>query len=106
MKNPEKADHAWAFEKVFDYWRDEPENAWQILLRLTFMPGNSPEDIAYIAAGPAEGLLTHHGEKFVDRFVEMARKEAKFRYLLGGVWKSTMPEQIWSRIQAVSGPPW
>ncbi len=102
----EKEAFAWAFGKVDDYCSGEPENGWKVLLRLTFMSDNSPQDLAYIAAGPAEQLLTKHGDQFVDRFIELARKEPRFRHLLGGVWKSAMPERIWSRIQEVSGPSW
>jgi hypothetical protein len=103
---PDKQSHFWAFEKVCDFiYDDEPENAWNVLVTLTSLPGNTSEDIAYIAAGPAEDLLCHYGDAFIGRFEEMAQKEPAFRRLLGGVWKRTMHDNVWERVLAVSGPP-
>jgi hypothetical protein len=51
-------------------------------------------------------LLAKHGADFIDRYIEVARWEPQFCDLLGGVWKSTIPDEIWNGIAAISGPAW
>jgi len=57
--------------------------------------------IAVLAAGPLEDLLDKRGEDFIDRIEELARTDPKFKDLLGGVWRTTMTEEVWQRVQAV-----
>jgi hypothetical protein len=54
-----------------------------------------------LAAGPLEDLFGWHGAQFIGRVEQEARNDPSFAQLLGGVWKSTIPENIWLRVQAV-----
>ena len=62
--------------------------------------------IAVLAAGPLEDLLAKRGEDFIDRVEELARKDPKFNDLLGGVWRNTMTDEVWQRVQAIRNHVW
>jgi hypothetical protein len=56
--------------------------------------------IYYVAAGPVEDLLTHHGPIVVERIVAEAAANEKMRVALGGVWgRSRMDANVWKRVQ-------
>jgi hypothetical protein len=57
--------------------------------------------MASLAAGPAEELLVYHGPEYVDRVVELARKQPRFNWLLGGVWRNSIKDEVWQRVQAI-----
>lgn len=52
-----------------------------------------------LAAGPLEHLLAHHGSAYIDEVETLARKDSKFNYHLGGVWRNKMTEDVWRRVQ-------
>ena len=95
----------WAVERFMELiHRDgevEPEDCWKAILRILELDPE-PEVIAILAAGPLEDLINHHGPQFIDRIEAEARRNSKFRYLLGGVWESSTPE-IWARVEACRG---
>ena len=62
--------------------------------------------VAVLAAGPLEGLLAKRGTEFIDRVEELARKDPKFNHLLGGVWRNTMPDEVWQRVQSIRNHVW
>ena len=37
---------------------------------------------------------------------ELARKDPKFNYLLGGVWRNAMTDEVWQRLQAIRNHVW
>jgi hypothetical protein len=53
--------------------------------------------LANIAAGPLENLLTRSPEQFIDRVAEEARRDARFRGCLTGLWR--VPNSIRPRIE-------
>ncbi|MCU1310799.1 MAG: hypothetical protein JWO20_1924 [Candidatus Angelobacter sp.] len=80
----DKADE-WAWEKVDDLVRADPDEGW----RITFMLVNKAETdeaLAYVAAGPLEDLLKNHGLTVIDRIEEESRKNARLHLALSGVW--------------------
>jgi hypothetical protein len=79
---------------------DDPETAWEAILEAIDQPRMTPY-LGNLAASPLEELLDLHGASFIDRVEQRARSDAKFARVLGGVWKSAMPESIWQRVQAV-----
>jgi len=85
--------------------RDDPEITWLAIVELSRQP-LSDEQIALLAAGPLEDVLAHHGEAFIDRVEREARVYRAFRHLLGGVWRNSIPEPVWIRIQKIRGKPW
>jgi hypothetical protein len=54
-----------------------------------------------LAAGPFEDLLAQHGEEFIERMAEFSEKYPKFREMLHSVWKSTIPEEVWERLEKI-----
>ena len=99
------ASHAWASPELDDLVEDEPERAWRIILVLS---EQSPDDEfeSILAAGPIEGLLVKHGPAFIERVEQHAATDPKFNHVLGGVWKSEMLDDVWSRLQAVRKQVW
>jgi hypothetical protein len=89
----------WAWEAVNALVRQEPEEAWAMILRLVAL---APDDrtLANVAAGPLEDLLGLHPYAFVGLVEEEARRDARFRRCLSGVWGWTsIPEDVQLRIR-------
>ncbi len=95
----------WAFSKVVDLVLDEPEEAWLLILEILGRDQH-PRIYEGLAAGPLEDLLGKHGPDFIERVEIQAKKDSQFADLLGGVWKSTMRDDIWVRVQKVRGKSW
>lgn len=90
----------WAREAVNALVRERPEEAWSMILRLIEL---SPDDrvLADVAAGPLEDLLGLQPYAFIDRVVNQARHDAKFRRCLSGVWGwSSIPEDVQIRMRS------
>jgi hypothetical protein len=74
-----------------------PEHGWQAILTALQDPGIQP----YLAAGPLEDLLSHHGAAFIERVEAEAKPSARFAWLLGGVWQHKMSDVVWAHVQSV-----
>ena len=79
---------------------DYPELAWQAICEALGQQ-RMANHLPVLAAGPREDLLSLHGKQFIDRVESEAKRNPRFAWLLGGVWKHEMSEQIWNRVQAV-----
>ncbi len=95
----------WAFDQMCDWLTDDPEQCWETILAILEHTSDD-KALANLAAGPLESLLSDHRLKFIERVEERSRQDAKFRWLLGGVWKNMMPDDVWERLQAVAGERW
>jgi hypothetical protein len=96
----------WAVEKFMElvHMDEIPEEYFQAILEvLKRDPGDKV--LGVLAAGPLEDLIHYHGSQYIDRIEEEARRNPKFRHLLGGVWQSGTPD-IWIRIERARGAPW
>jgi hypothetical protein len=98
-------DHFWAFEKMSELSRSEPDLCWELILQILHTP-HEDSVTEILAAGPLEDLLVQHGERVIDRVEEAAATDALMKDLLGGVWKSSIPSPIWERVEACRGQPW
>jgi len=85
--------------------RYEPEVAYAAILRAVEFE-LTPEQISVLAAGPLEVLLSQHGPNFIERVESEAAKNARFNYLLGGVWRLGMTEDVWSRVKKARRETW
>lgn len=94
----------WAWQRLHELVWSEPEEAWKVIEAIRQANG-SDLIIANLAAGPLEDLLATHGEQFIERVETLSRRDAQFRRLLGGVWRSSISEKVWTRLRAVAGPP-
>ena len=75
-------------------------DAWQAVLAAVADARAKPY-LGTLAAGPLEDLLSYHGNEFIERIEAEARGSPEFAWVLGGVWQSTMAEDIWQRVQGV-----
>ena len=92
--------YAVAFDEFYCIVKDDPDRAWEAILAVIAEP-RANSCVGILAAGPVEDLLSHHGARFIERVEVAARSNPNFASMLGGVWRSDMPEEIWARIQAV-----
>ena len=81
-----------------------PEECWNAILRILELDP-SKTVIGNLAAGPLEDLIEYHGPSFISTIESESKKNLQFKYLLGGVWKSSTPE-IWARVQACREDAW
>lgn len=74
-----------AWEGVADLVDRDPEAGWALTLALI---AAAPDDqvLANVAAGPLESLISRSPELMIDRVEQQARRDAKFRRCLTGVW--------------------
>jgi hypothetical protein len=105
-RSPEYEANWWALSEVA-YWAIEGtgDQLWQFVLE-TYKRDLPDQVIAVLAAGPLEDLLAKRGPNFIDRVEELARKDPKFNHLLGGVWRNTMSEEVWERVQKIRNHVW
>jgi hypothetical protein len=88
-----------------DAVQNAPEVAWRAIVALS-RQALTPQQIAVLAAGPLEDLLASHGPAFIDRVEHEARVYRAFRHLLGGVWRNTITEPVWQRVEGIRGLTW
>ena len=101
----EREDNFWAFQAFDDISRSDPELCWELILQTLHTPHtDSVKEI--LAAGPLEDLLARFGPQFIDRVEAKVKEEPEFKDLLGGVWRNSMTEELWARVQACRGEPW
>jgi len=82
-----------------------PERLWAVALEILELLNDDEELlIASIGAGPLEDLLKRYGDDFVDRIIERARQNRRFRVAASCVWPSRIDPAIWQRLQAVVQP--
>lgn len=89
-------------QTMFEACTETPEIAWSAILQI-FQHELTEKQISLLAAGPVETLLSHHGAAFIDRVEREARQSAHFQYLLAGVWRLGMPQDIWDRVRKARG---
>lgn len=82
--------------------QDEPELCYAAILQVIELLPSDPSNrvLQAIAAGPTEDLLAKHGATFITRIEAEARRNPPFNLLLGGVWRSSMTQDVWERVQA------
>lgn len=101
----ESSQDFWAWEEVEE--RVGPagniEDGWLLVLEL--LEHALPEDITNIAAGPLESLVRAHRVAVVDRVVQRAGEDPKFRECLAGIWLSDgdLPPEELARLVWASG---
>ena len=103
---PERERNWWAVSLVMNWALDgEADLLWSFILT-AYKRNISDRVVSVLAAGPLEDLLAKHGPVFIDRVEQLARQDATFNCLLGGVWRNTMSEEVWERVQAARREVW
>lgn len=93
-------DAFWAFQHMYDLIHEQPQVAFVLIVEI-LVRDQSREVIQLLSAGPLEDLLAAHGSEFISRVEEEAERNPSFRNLLGGVWKNSMPESVWTKVQEI-----
>jgi hypothetical protein len=92
----------WAWERVDDVIRHQPMTGWLLVSRL--IEGAVDEaQLMSVAAGPFEDLLAKHSSVLIDRVEVAARSDPKTMLALAGVWKNSIDDGDWDRIQNLLG---
>ncbi|GGL67634.1 DUF6869 domain-containing protein [Wenxinia marina] len=96
----EGAGHAefWTWLVMEELVRERPAQALEAI-RAVLALLTTPEEVASLAAGPLEDLLTHHGVVALDAME--ADATPRLRYALTGVWKGDLPKDVWHRVEAL-----
>jgi hypothetical protein len=76
---------------------NDPERALAIILEVLKIEQNG-NMLGYLAAGPLEDLITMNT---IDMIEAEAAKNERFRWLLGGVWYHTAPDELKARLDAI-----
>jgi hypothetical protein len=99
---------SWAWECVNELeFADPKATLFFVLTALDRLTAETQACASILAAGPLETILANFGSEIIDAVEAIARRSAKFRYLLSGVWgRSRMDARVWRRIRAVlaAGP--
>lgn len=76
---------------------EDPARALAIILEVLKIETN-PNMLSYLAAGPLEDLITL---ETIDLIEAEATRNERFRWLLGGVWYYTAPDELKARLDAI-----
>lgn len=99
--SPEYEKLQWSFGTVWELCHENPDAALDFILAV-MDTDFSPTIQATLSAGPLEDLLVKHGDQVIAKVEALAGGNAKFATLLGGVWKNSMTDTIWQRVNAIA----
>jgi hypothetical protein len=99
LLNRDNSATQWASDAIMDLSFEDPEVLWEFILEV--LQRDPPTEVVEVlAAGPLEDYLAKYGEKVIDRVEARAKSDPNFRSLLGGVWRNSMSDEVWARVQA------
>lgn len=78
-----KEEYWWAYEKVTELVESPDGLAF---VNELIQACHNDAEIAYVAAGPLEDLITKHHLEIKNALIELVRKEKKMRQAVQGVW--------------------
>jgi hypothetical protein len=78
--------------------KEDAEAAWLVILEILKHELTEKETCCF-AAGPLENLLSKHGDTFIERVEERVAMDPKFLSLLCRVWRLSMSDEVWRRVQ-------
>jgi hypothetical protein len=88
----------WAWDEEFDLKYENPKLLWELIQEIHAKDKNGSVT-KVLSAGPLEDLLSMHGQDFIDLIEIKAKQDPSFAFLLGGVWRSSINEKVWERVQ-------
>lgn len=93
----------WTFSLLVDLAREAPDLCLDVVLAALPLC-QTPEELALVAAGPLEDVITEHGAAVIARIELEAPGNARLRLALSGVWpQGSAGTALWSRVQAARG---
>lgn len=90
---------------MFDACSEFPEAAWDAVKRLS-LRALTRQQMALLAGGPIEKLLSLHGVHFIERLEHEAQLNPRIKDILGGVWRSDISEDVWLRVCRLRTEAW
>lgn len=97
--------HRWADVRLSELVRTDPHLGLELIMSILSRDASN-RVIANLAAGPLEDLLSEHGNDVIGEVERIARDDAAFKTLLGGVWQGEMSDEVWERVRTVAGTAW
>ena len=91
---------SWVADREYDLVHESPDEAWFLILEI-LRRNNSSQILEVLSAGPLEELLANHGERIIESVENEAMKNSSFATLLGGVWRNSISEGVWARVEKV-----
>lgn len=91
----------WAYMALDDLRDHDLERYWRIINEIRHLD-DSDAMLSNLAAGPLEDLLVTSGGAFIDRCEALAKSDARFKFMLGMVWKNDISDDIWERVRLAS----
>ncbi|WP_411341156.1 DUF6869 domain-containing protein [Sphingopyxis sp. J-6] len=105
----EIAARAWV---LYELAEDNPVVAWEVIKAVVrsyqeedFYSAErteAQEVVGHLAAGPLEDWLSISGPTSIHAVEEEARRDRRMAWALGGVWKLTMTDDVWARVQSAA----
>jgi hypothetical protein len=99
-RDERRAPIGWAYRELNTLCVGDPDAGLAVVWQICRKNSSDPI-LEVLAAGPLENLLARHGKVVISRIVELARQDAGFRRLLGGVWSGGIDKTVWAQIRAV-----
>jgi hypothetical protein len=90
----------WAQQRMSYLTTYLPQKAWRIIL-LIWATDQSARTMQILSAGDLENLLARNGTEMIPLVEAEAVRDPSFAKLLGGVWKNSMTDEVWARLQSV-----
>lgn len=101
---PLKRELLWTTEEFDRAVAEEPELAWQLIFAV-IKEDSSPDVLGLLGADLLEDFLSEHGEEFIGKVEEEARRNELFKLALRNVVTSRgMPDDVQARIHAAANP--
>jgi hypothetical protein len=88
--------------EIFDATHDDPDLGMALVMLAASM-FDDPHFLFFVAAGPLEDILRKPSVETIDRVVAEARKNARLRWMLTGVFLHAISDQARPRITAAIG---
>lgn len=100
----EKKLNSWVSDLMMTVFWDggDADYAWQIVEAIHERDVHQ-EYIGMFAASLVEDILCYHGADVIERVEAKAKRDVKFAKVLGGVWQSDTPHDIWKRVEVARG---
>jgi len=74
------------------------EERWETVVDMVQLAPNE-RCLGDIAAGPLESLLVRYGDETFELLRQEVARNSKFARTLKRVWKCTMTDEFWSKLQ-------
>lgn len=95
----DEAENFWPYQAFDTVVLHDPVRAFNLVLQILAKTQNDFV-LSNLAAGPLEDLLARHGSVVIERVEHHAKVNDRFRDLLAGVWRNTIAEDIWQRVES------